>query len=563
MANRTSSLSKILVTPFVITLFYILLASNLLAKTPEEDLEKNRTYRTYCEEYKSYLLYDRYDVECFHNYHHYNSSAYRRLYNVTRARQKREIKIGSLNLLHPGTARSAFKDYKLLAKMINQFDVLAAQELLAVVARDLQHNNNVVRFLNDGPRLVSELEEQLRINSQLPNIRERLQKLRTDLQLAKNLYRAPGYLDLLHELQKLDGSWALILAPRGEASESTNVQELTGFFYRASIVQPNKNPHCQEFPEPEFQGQTFGCFPNFYGEFMGRNTAAAFSRRPFMASFKSANLDFTLLTSHVIFTPPRGEEKIREVMQAAFGADTHEGLGTGVNQSNFARWAEVKLTLEFMQNFEKSYRNSKILFMGDLNLEFSNAYWNTLLESTFPGGVVAIDSPTTVSQIRYRVSGIATNGLASNYDHFIFKPSKLPSCVDQGGKPRAEVYNFFNESIGQDIRRQLYVRELRKDLENVEDDADYNVPFTIDYNLIRGAERIITPYLARYQRELEALKTIKNNEVVAEDYRIAQRVETLKQRVFLDQLSNRTYYRIYQELLTDHVPIFLTCGNSN
>lgn len=563
MANRTSGLSKILVTPFVITLFYIAIASNLFAKSPQEDLEKNRVYRTYCEEYKTYLLADRYDVECFHNYHHFNSSAHRRNYSVNRARQNRDINIGSLNLLHPGTARSAFKDYKLIAKMINEFDVLAAQELLAVVARDLQHNNAIVSFINDGPRLIQELEEQIRVNFQSQELRDRLRKLRNDLRIASTLYRAPGYLDLLHELQKLDGSWALILAPRGEASEPTNVQELTGFFYRASIVQPVRNPHCEEYPESEYQGHFYGCFPNFYQEFMGRNTAPAFSRRPFMASFKSGDLDLTLLTTHVIFTPPRGEEKIREVMQAAFGLDTHDSLGTGVNQSNFARWAEVKLTLEFMQNYERSYRNGKVLFVGDLNLESSNYFWSTAFESTFPGGVISIDTPTTLSQIRYRVSGVATNGVASNYDHFIFKPSQMPSCLGRDGKPRAEVYNFYNESVGLDIRRQFYVRDLRKDLENTDDDDDFNVPFTVDYDLIRGAERIINPYLLKYQRELESLKTVFNNEVVPEDYRIAQRVNTLKQRVFLDQLSNRTYYRIYQELLTDHLPIVLTCRTTN
>jgi hypothetical protein len=258
-------------------------------------------------------------------------------------------------------------------------------------------------------------------------------------------------------------------------------------------------------------------------------------------------------------------------MQAAFGADNHDGLGTGVNQSNFARWAEVKLTLEFMQRFERAYTKNKIIFMGDMNLEHSNAFWNTAIESTFPGGVVAIDTPTTVSQIRYRVSGVATNGLASNYDHFIFKPSNLPSCLGQDGAPRAKVYNFYNESVGQEIRNKLYVRDLGKGLESIdegsdadsEDDADCNVPFTIDYVLVRNAERIMNPYLSKYFREINALKTVRNNEVIAEDYRVELRVETLKQRVFLDQLSNRTYYRIYQELLSDHVPIYLTCGNSN
>jgi hypothetical protein len=568
---------------FKLTIVFFCLAIALSAhsKSPEEDHQKNIEYREFCEQNREFIVRNRYAVECFHNYHHYNANAASRFYQRSRAISQGELKISSLNFLHPGTAKVAYKNYALLAEMVNQWDLIAAQELLAVVARDFTHNRMLLDFIDRGPGLVSELKAQLQIDPRNQELRQRLQQTQSDLAQAPALYRSPGYLDLLHELQKIDPSWSLILAPRGEAAESRHVQELTGFYYRASKVKPEINPHCQAYQEQERNGIPFGCIPEFDRPFMDRDTAQAFSRRPFMASFKSHEFEFSLLTTHVIFTSPRDENKIKEIMSAAFGVESFENLGAGISIGNYARWAEIKLVMDFMENYRRRYRRDNIIFAGDMNMDSENPFWSEVL-ATMPGSKVLIDDPTTLSQLRIRVSGIPTNGVANNYDHFVLRPSAFSNCQDRSGNMRSRVVSLYEGPVAEKIRRQYYIRyrdgrsvarldeQGRKyedegdDDNDNDDDSDAPMPMNLgpEYQSIPSAERLMAPLISQLHRELLKQKTIRDDQIIEDHYRVDQLVENYRQRVFLSQLYNRTYHRIYQELLTDHMPIELTCKTS-
>lgn len=560
--------------------FCCFFAFSVDSKTPEDDHQKNIIYREFCEQNRDFIVKNRYAVDCFHNYHHYNAKGASRFYQASRARSQSQIKISSLNLLHPGTAKVAYKNYALLAEMLNQWDVIAAQELLAVVARDFTHNRMLLDFITRAPSLIADLEQQLRAAPQNSELRERLAQLKNDFRLAPSLYRAPGYLDLLHELQKIDPSWSLLLAPRGEAAEARHVQEITGFFYRASVVKPEVNPHCQAYQEQERNGTAFGCIPELDRPFMDRNTALAFSRRPFLASFKSHEFEFTLLTTHVIFTSPRDEMKMKEIMSAAFGVESFEGLGEGISIGNYARWAEIKMTLDFMETYRRRYRKDNLIFAGDMNMDSANPFWTEVL-NILPGLEVYIDEPTTLSQLRIRASGLETGGVANNYDHFVLKPSAFRNCQDRSGQIQARVQSFYEGPVAEKIRRQYYVRyrdgraayraptpipDLDEDEGDNGGDDDNNIPIPVnlepDFLSIPTAERLMAPMIQKLQLELLKKKTIRNDQIVEDNYRVEQLVENYRQRVFFSQLYNRTYYRVYQELLTDHLPIELACRTS-
>lgn len=571
----------------IVFIFTVLWTSVSLAKTPVLDHENNITYREACEEVARYSVHNRYQVDCFHNYHHFNSNAHKTHYNVFRARNAGEVRMGSFNLWHPGTSKSGYKDYDLVAKIMNQWDVVGAQELLAVVGEDLRHNQAVIDFINKGPSLIQTLETRIqasRNDQERLRLTQELATLRDDLKRAPEIYRSPGYLKILDALRKLDPSWALVLTPRGEAAEAFHVHELVGFYYRSSRVRPIVNEHCQEFKERERNGTPYACIPNFYQSFMGRNTAHAFSRRPFLASFESANFQFSLLSSHVIFTSPRDPEKIKDIMMAAFERPDYEDLGSGFNLTTYARFAEIKLTLEFMGNFAKRYRNPNVIFMGDMNIESSNSFWPQVLKE-FEGGKVFVDEPTSLTQLRYRAGGIPSHGVTSNYDHFLFSPKLTPQCVNKAGQSNARAFNYYKSWVHDYVAKNYLVRwEPKSDsqIDNYvetsksddelgpildEDDPIYGSSAIVDdfvsqnYELRPGAENIIGPKMRAHQEELRQRMTIRQNRIVWDDARFEQRLATYKSRIFLDQLNDRTYYRIYYELISDHFPIEMSCSN--
>lgn len=572
-------------------LFFLFLVSVLslwtsvsFSKSPALDHENNIQYREACEEVRQFSVRDRYRVDCFHNYHHYNSQAHESLYKASQARRAGKVKMGSFNLWHPGTSKSGYKDYNLVAKIMNQWDIVSAQELLAVVGEDLRHNQAVTEFINNGDQLIQELENKISAasNETIRNsLNDELTALKSDLLRAPEIYRSPGYLKLLDALRELDPSWALVLSARGEAAEPFHVHELVGFYYRASKVKPVENQHCREFPELENNGVPYACIPNFYESFMGRDTTVAFSRRPFMASFQSADFKFTLLSTHVIFTSPRDPQKIKEIMKVAFDRPDYEDLGFGFNLSTYARFAEVKLTLEFMRNFVNRYKNPNIIFAGDMNLESSNSFWPKVLEE-FDGGRLFVDEPTSLTQIRYRAGGVISDGVTSNYDHFLFSPKLTPQCVNVDGQSDAKAFNFYSSWVADYITKNYIVR-LEADLENYvetvksqfeedpifdedEDPIYGSSPIadnfvTENYELKPNADEIIAPKMQAHQEELQSRLTIRQNKIVWDDSRFEQRLATYKSRIFLDQLSDRTYYRIYYELISDHFPIAMSCSN--
>lgn len=251
-------------------------------KSPADDAVKIAEYLDRCEAIKVLVVNKKYPLDCYTNYNHYGPTS-------KTARATSTLKIANYNLLHPGTSKALFKDNALVAKIMNRYDVVAGLELLGTVGRDEQNNRSVLELIQGSADMVAKLRQQkekLKDHIKIQEIDLKIVKLVNDTRAAYDLYRAPGYLRILSELKKLDPSWSLILSPRGDSALVGSVEELAGFFYRANSVLPTSNPHCKEVADSG-GGAPYACFITLTEDFMGRDLASHFARRPFMASFKA------------------------------------------------------------------------------------------------------------------------------------------------------------------------------------------------------------------------------------------------------------------------------------
>lgn len=545
--------------------------------TVSEDKKSREEFRSKCLEIQKYALIENISVECNLNYQLFNSKASAKYYSHAKAVKAGKIKISSYNMLHPGSLRTAFKDYALLAKIINNWDLVAGLELLPVLGRDNRINTNVINHLEKSPELIQSLEQKLDYFNNLAltemNQETVKEKLKVEQELAKliemsaslkGLYRAPGYVKILESLRKLDPSWSLLLSPRGDAAQVTHVHEMIGFFYRAAIVKPIQNEHCEEY-KGKFGGKGIACIPNLRKSFMGKDMTDVFSRRPFLASFKSGKFDFSMLTSHVVYGSPDDPAEMKKILMPSFGVTTYNDIGKGVTKQTYARWAESKIILELMKRLRKDYYEQDVIYGGDMNLQASNSFFKVLLQE-FPGEDIFVTDETTISQPRYHNQGEATNGLSKNYDHFIFNKKSTIECLTPAMKSTAKVYPYYSGMVSKYIDKNYKVRDesnfaLEEIFDDIRNEKDSEVENKAEYVLLPSAKSKIKKAQSAYRKALEKLRKVSNSSIVADHYRIDERVSLFKKRIFTDQLTDQYFYRMYLELVSDHMPISMTCRN--
>jgi len=538
--------------------------SMLEPKSPEDDQAKINEYNQACQILDQLVVRKSFKVECYSNYNFFGPSG------KGAVRTTGDIKIAEYNLLHPGTSKALFKDYNLVAKIMNQYDIVSGLELLGTVGHDEASNKSVLDFLRSSPKLLADLQAlKTKTSSQekIKEIDDKIEKLKKDTEKAYSLYRVPGYFKVLMALKKLDPSWSLILSPRGDSALQGSVEEMVGYFFRATAVSPAINPHCSEIKD-EDGGLPVACIINLSEKYLDKDYTRYFARRPFMVSFKKGSTKFSLLSNHVVFTFSGDEEAAKRMMRDVFNVETPAELGGGINMSNFARFAEVKIALKFMDKFRKKYSDQKIMYLADTNLPFSNMYWPEILKS-FSGASLLVDQPTTVSPQRFSSDGKETNGVANAYDHFVLDKNVFSSCSN------GEVYNYYNSAIDKDVQRIYGMRAtdafnpgLRvKGFLPVDEGGqggdvppeDQPLPTKLDYPLSSTAQNKMTKMVNSYVESLKTNLTVKKNEVVFDDFAVTERTEGYQRRVFLNQLTNAFYYRFYQEILSDHFPVSITC----
>lgn len=559
-----------------VALLLSILSLNLFAAHGDIDVKVRGSYRKECLEVTKYATTDMMKVQCYYNYHHYNSNAYKKYYNRNAAIKDGKLKIAEFNVLHAGMSKTRYKDYKKVAQLINRWDVVGVTELLPLISDDLKHNQALVQFIEvDAPKEIKKLESELskqqsklqttknirlknNTKAKVTQIQAQIESIKDDLNKAPALYRDPGYLKILKELRGLqDGEeWALILAPRGQAAKETDVQELVGYFYRSSKVKPKVNSYCKEI-RTKGKGTPVACIPNMGKEMLGESKKDIYSRIPFMSEFISGKFSFTLLTSHVVYNSPKESHLMANILTKSFGVYHYKDLGPGANAANYARFAEVKVTLEFMNALRKQFSQKDVILLGDLNLNSGNQFWDQVLPA-MPGVKIFQKSKTSLSESRYSKDGHETNGLANDFDHFLFDPKNTDECVDHYGVVNTKVENFYEGVTGKFIRQLYKVRNERK----------YRGKYSKNkrkYNSL--VKKFVTPY-KNGRKEFQTIgiknirvsgKLIRLKGIIKDVKKTNKYVESFDQRILDSQFYDKTYYTYFKQLISDHMPISMEC----
>lgn len=350
------------------------------------------------------LLYARNEglaTECTLNYIHY----YPEIPSTPIA--KTNLRIGTFNLFHMGDNQSSLKNFKVVAEIMNQWDIVGAQELMPLPGD--QADSNYVIF-----KLLSQTGQD---NDFVKN----------NLQVER-----PGYLNLLTALRQLDPSWSLILQSEAEGEGGSG--EMAGFYYRQSVVQLREWNYCPAEKSADLKSQrparNFACLAQVPDQ-----QRKLISRRAFAAYFQAGRLDFVGLTAHVRFRPADKVEDLKA--QAQELCQNHANpQKCKPTQDSVGRFYEVKAIADQIGYMQKEANDVDVIYMGDFNLPYfspTEPYWNAALKSA-AGFKVFQHLPSTL--------GVKKNSLISNYDHFIFNPQVTTACSPKSARP----YNFTLQS---------------------------------------------------------------------------------------------------------------------
>jgi hypothetical protein len=543
---------------------------SVLANGKMSDIDARNKYKSECNEIKKYSVKNSMNVHCYLNYNHYNANASTKNYKQSKALKKEDVKIATFNIYHPGMNKTRYKDFKKVAQLINKWDIVGATELLPLVSTDLKHNTDLVNFIEyEAPKLIELIDikiKKLKLdpskNMAIVSKEEDLKKYyKKEIIKAREHYRKPGYLLILEELHKLRGGkdWALLLSPRGEAASDSHVQELVGYYYRTSIVKPKVNEYCKTVKRTA-KGSPIACIAEMGKKTFGEDKANLFSRRPFMAEFISGKFSFTLLTSHVVFTSTKDPEAREEILNKSFGVNSLDELGIGINQENFARFAEVKITLDFMSEIRKKYAQKDLIFLGDLNLVSDNQFWPEVL-SAMPGVRLYNDKETSVSEGRFNVNGEETNGLANDYDHVLLDPKETTECIAKSGKVEVKVENFYKGTTGRYLRKLYEVRtDEIVDGEYVLNEDKYDSLLSKFISPITSGKKVTYTIGKRRIKAGGKYMTVKG--IVKDQKLMDKYIAEFSNRVLMSQLEDKSYYSYFTEVMSDHMPIYMKCSTN-
>ncbi len=519
----------------MVNLFRVLVLSTfLLPKLVHAELDgATESEIETCRQLKVFLDGNVGEVECQSEYQIYSKFVGK--YSRSKVKSKyNQVRIAAFNLFKPGATQTEYKDHQLVAQIIDHWDVVAAVELTSNNGLSKRHNEGIVEYYTS--RLAQMTEQGADLSASVT---------RNELALIREQFDFPGYIEVLKELQKLDASWSLVLSGKQEGSENSTVKELTGFYYRSSVVDLKATQYCRD---KYGRNGKYGCLPVLDEKTFGRDVDGLFSRRPFLATFESGEFDFTLLSTHVIHNTPSDEDLQKKILRNVYGVEDYKDIGPGVTQLKFARFAEVRLMAELVEYLKKSYYEQDYIILGDFNLESTNDYWETFFND-FRGLELKIEGATSMALGKSLSDGTITHGTKSNYDHFLFDPNETRNCK---GSNTAKIFNFIEGDFSKLINRRYLVRSNAKYQSQTRD--------VEMYRLKAGGREKVENLVDNYTRSIQNKLTVKNNKLVPR-FDMEESQKEFYDRVIDSQLFDKTYYNYLKEVISDHLPIYMNCSN--
>lgn len=475
-------------------------------------------------------------ITCGESYHHYQAKSF------VDKEAPQNLKIAGFNLWNIGSGQTKFKNFDVVSKIMNQWDIVAAIELLPIMGEDLAININLLNFLNNDLRDASsevtyykrKVEKHRKKHETKPagsnksfyyKRAERIlaerkifhAKLQAKEKKVKESIRAAGYYNILRKLQvrNPEAGWSLLLS--NEKMGDSSLKELAGFFYKKSIVKPFKNEYCSELKSKSL----YACLPVFL-----EGNEKSFARKPFIVNFKSGNFDFTLLTTHIRFNPPKGSWFSR--IKDAFSSRDVRG-----SKVNLARLEEVLLIGKLMNNIRLTHKEKDLFLIGDLNLStklITKALSNFSDIAGVEGWKVLNDELTSISD---------HSGRKSNYDHVVYHNQETSEC-NSNGDLKINTFDFTDETTHKFL-----------DIEK--------------YNVFREGtffEQEARQLAASFIGTKKDLLIIKKGDLLPQynEVKLLDLEELFYQRVLVSQTAEMTTYKWNKQLISDHLPISFACS---
>jgi len=240
-------------------------------------------------------------------------------------------------------------------------------------------------------------------------------------------------------------------------------------------------------------------------------TRFAVARPPFVAGFQSGSFDFVSLALHLRFRVPTEAGAMAKIKKIFNGADF--GVGT---DEDVARFAELKTIMKFAGTLAKGSEKD-VIVSGDFNLEPKDSRkdaWENVIAG-LDGAKVYVTDQTSLSKL---------NGLASEYDHYVLNPGKTGECTPDS----AHSFNFLESHTAPMVASSIHhLATQRKALE----------------------------------KALKAAYTVKGSRYVRlyTDDQVDAELAEFDRRLVDSQNDDQTPYAVYEELISDHVPVVMSC----
>lgn len=434
-------------------------------------------------------------AECTGNYvHFYPDDVNPRAAESTNG----DLRIGSFNLFHMGDNQSSMKNFGLVAKIINQWDVVGAQEMMPLPGEWADANQKIFTLLSANSGKVNFPHENWSVVM-------------------------PGYLRLLVELQALDPSWAIILQPVPEGEGTSG--EMAGFFYRSKKVRLKEWGYCPS--ERALDVRTGAPVKNYACLLqIPADQRRLMSRVAFSAYFQAGKFDFIAVTTHVRFRAADTEAELAEQTQDVCTFHANQAKCKPA-KDEVGRFFEVAAIANQFNDMKKIAGDNDIIFTGDFNLENdpkSKELWAAALKPA-EGFQVTQTDLTTLS--------IKSAKMASNYDHFIFDPKATSECDVNS----VHAFDFTTADTSTDPVMRDIARFLNPALQEVLlQDAQASMATLTKFQPGRG----------KNESSIRALND-KEKADIARSY--SESVQRMK--------ANK--YGALMELISDHVPIEMKC----
>lgn len=410
-----------------------------------------------------------------------------------------ELRIGSFNLFHLGDNQSSMKHLGLVAKIMNQWDVVGAQEMMPLPGEWAAANQKIFELLADkSGQMVTFPYDNWSV-------------------------AMPGYLRLLVELQNLDPSWAVILQPAPEGEGSSG--EMAGFYYRSKKVRLKDWGYCPSDRAVDLKTNTqagnYGCLLQIPAD-----QRRLMSRVAFTTYFQAGKFDFVGVTTHVRFRPTDTEAELKE--QTEDLCSFHENVAKcKPAKDEVGRFFEVTAIANQFKDIKQISGDNDVIFTGDFNLQDdpkSKDLWEAALKPA-PGFQVTQTGLTTLS--------IKAAKMISNYDHFILDPKATAECDMSSIRP----FDFTTADTSADPVMKDIARFLNPNMQQI---------------LLQDAQKYLltlTKYQAGRGNNGGSVRPLTDKEKADMEKSYSESVQRMK--------VNK--YGALLELISDHVPIEMKC----